>query len=57
MNDVLKKDVRLHPPEVSLVHSKDEARALLEQSGFDLLSYSFGPRDIYVQAVVVAERR
>jgi dolichol-phosphate mannosyltransferase len=57
MNDVLKKDVRLHPPEVSLVHSKDEARALLEESGFDLLSYSFGPRDIYVQAVVVAERR
>jgi dolichol-phosphate mannosyltransferase len=54
MNDVLKKDVRLHPPEVSLVHSKEEARVLLEQSGFELTSYAFGARDIYVQAVVVA---
>jgi len=55
MNDVLKKDVRLHPPEVSLVHSKKEAKALLEQSGFELSSYHFGPRDMYVQAVVVAK--
>ena len=57
MNDVLKKDVRLHPAEVSLVHSEDEARTLLDESGFDLVSYTFGPRDAFVQAVVVAERR
>jgi dolichol-phosphate mannosyltransferase len=57
MNDVLKKDVRLHPPEVSLVHSKNEARKLFEDNGFDLVSYRFGPRDMFVQSVVVGERR
>ncbi len=57
MNDVLKKDVRLHPPEVSLVHSEDEARRLFEENGFDLVSYKFGFQDMFVQAVVVGERR
>jgi dolichol-phosphate mannosyltransferase len=57
MNDVLKKDVRLHPPEVSLVHSKKEARAVFDDNGFDLLSYAFGPRDMFVQAVAVGARR
>jgi SAM-dependent methyltransferase len=56
MNDVLNKDVHLHPPEVSLVHSKAEAKHLLESSGFELESYAFGPRDLFVQAVVVAKR-
>jgi dolichol-phosphate mannosyltransferase len=56
MNDVLNKDVHLHPPEVSLVHSKAEAKDLLEGSGFELESYAFGPRDLFVQAVVVAKR-
>lgn len=57
MNDVLKKSVRLHPPEVSLVHSRNEARRVFEDNGFDLESYTFGPRDLFVQAVVVGRRR
>lgn len=56
MNDVLKKDVRLHPPEVSLIHSRAEADEILRKNGFNLLSYTFGPRDMFVQAVVVGER-
>lgn len=57
LNDVLQKDVRLYPPEVSLVHSRDEAADLLSSGGFELSSYEFGPRDMYVQAMVVATRR
>jgi SAM-dependent methyltransferase len=57
MNDVLKKDVHVHPPEVSLVHSKREATELVEECGFNLVSYDFGARDMYVQAVVVANVR
>jgi len=57
MNDVLGRDVRLHPPEVSLVHSEAEARSLLEANGFDLESYTFGARDFFIQAVVVCRRR
>ncbi len=57
LNDVLHKDVRFHPPEVSLVHSRKEARDLLAEGGFDLQSYEFGAKDFFVQSVVVATRR
>jgi dolichol-phosphate mannosyltransferase len=56
LNDVLNKNVRLHPPEHSLVHSKAEARELLASGGLELESYSFGPEDLFVQAVVVGRR-
>jgi len=57
LNDVLHKDVRLHPAEFSLVHSRREASDLLAGGGFDLASYDFGPKDFFVQSVVVATRR
>jgi dolichol-phosphate mannosyltransferase len=57
MNDVLGKHVRLHPPEVSLVRSQKEAKTFFEDNGFDLSSYTFGPRDLFVQAIVVGTRR
>jgi dolichol-phosphate mannosyltransferase len=57
LNDVLQKEVQLHPPEYSLLHSKREAAELLASGGFELTSYDFGPRDMFVQAVVVGTRR
>ncbi len=57
LNDVLRRQVRLHPPEHSLIHSEKEARAILGECGLDVASYTFGPRDFFVQAVVVAVRR
>jgi ubiquinone/menaquinone biosynthesis C-methylase UbiE len=56
LNDVLRKEVRLHPPEVSLVHSSKEAAEILGDAGFALESYTFGPRDLFVQAIVVAKK-
>lgn len=43
-----------HPPEVSLLRSRREAGALLRDAGLVLWDYEFGPRDFFVQAVVVA---
>jgi dolichol-phosphate mannosyltransferase len=56
LNDVLQRDVRLHPPEYSLIHSKGEASELLASGGLELLSYEFGPKDLFVQARIVARR-
>jgi dolichol-phosphate mannosyltransferase len=56
LNGVLHQDVRFHPPEPSLIHSKREARDLLTAGGLELVSYDFGPKDLFVQAVVVARR-
>ena len=46
----------VHPPEVSLLSGRREAEARLAAAGFRLVEYSFGPRDFWVQAVVVGER-
>lgn len=56
LRDLMNRPVVLHPPEVSLLRSKSWAREILERSGFTLSSYSFGPGDFFVQAVVVAEK-
>jgi SAM-dependent methyltransferase len=49
--------VRLHPPEISLLESRDQAREVVERAGFNLVEYYFGMRDLLVQAVVVGCKR
>jgi ubiquinone/menaquinone biosynthesis C-methylase UbiE len=56
MNDVLRKPTVFHPPEVSLLQSREWVEPLVRNAGFRLANYSFGPRDLFVQAVVVAEK-
>ena len=56
LNDVAGRKTQLHPPEISLLRSKEWVEPLLRDSGFTLSGYSFGPRDFFVQAVVVADK-
>ncbi len=49
--------VRLHPAEISLLESRNQARDLVERAGFNLVEYYFGMRDLLVQAVVVGCKR
>jgi dolichol-phosphate mannosyltransferase len=55
LNDVLKRNVHLHPPEVCHVRSRRHAASVLEKGGFRLVAYSFDIRDGFVQAVVVGQ--
>lgn len=57
MHNVLKKPVHFHPPEPSLLASKAQAEELIRKAHFELADYTFGPRDLFVQAVVVGEKR
>jgi ubiquinone/menaquinone biosynthesis C-methylase UbiE len=56
MNDVLRKPVQFHPPEISLLKSKHETQELFNSAGFRVIDYRFGPRDMFIQAVIAAER-
>ena len=47
---------QLHPAEVSLLSSRSMAEGLLRDGGFTMTSYDFGAKDLWIQAVVVAER-
>ena len=52
-----KAQVQLHPPEISLLQSRDQAREVIERAGFNLIDYYFGLSDLLVQAVVVGCKR
>lgn len=56
LNDVLKKDVQLHPPEISLIPSRKRAQEILTKAGLEMVDYRFGPGDMFVQAAVVARK-
>jgi hypothetical protein len=43
----------LHPPEPSLLQSREEAQCLLAQAGWEVVEYEFSPRDLWIQAAIV----
>lgn len=49
-------DVRLHPPERSLIESRAAVASMLRGGGFRLIAYDFGIRDLFVQCVVVGRK-
>ncbi len=51
-----RRDVQLHPPEVSLLASREQGRAVLDEAGFDLVEFA-EPTPVLVQAVLVGRRR
>ena len=53
----LKKDIKLHPDEITRVLSKTHVRQLLAKAQFDLTQYYFGGRDFFTHAVVIAEKK
>ena len=52
-----KKPTILHPPEISLVKSKEWVESIVTRGGFKLERYTFGARDFFIQAVIVAEKK
>ena len=56
LRSALKSDKKLHPPEISLIPSKQRAKEILGAAGFDLADYRFGLTDFFVQAVVVGRK-
>ena len=46
----------LHPAEISLLTSRAMAERILAAAGFQMISYDFGMVDLWIQAVIVAQR-
>jgi len=55
-NSVLGKNVRLHPPEPSLIRSRSHVETLVNRAGFRMRSYDFGTGDLFTYAVIVLEK-
>jgi dolichol-phosphate mannosyltransferase len=57
LNRILGRNVQLHPPEPTKLHSRGQIQAFLSAAEFELNSISFGIRDAFTYAVVVATKR
>ena len=56
LNNILKRNIRLHPEEVSLIGSKKSIEEILKITGFKLLKFYFGPKDLFTHCVIVAKK-
>ncbi len=56
LNDMLHKDVTLHPAEISLIRGRKQAEEYVARAGLEMVEYYFGPRDGLIQAVIVARK-
>ncbi|MCG3773113.1 MAG: Polyprenol monophosphomannose synthase [Nitrosomonadaceae bacterium] len=55
-NRLLKKNISLHPAEITRVRSRRQIDGYLTQGGFTLRTFSFGASDFFTYAVIVAEK-
>jgi len=53
---LLGSDAILHPPEISLLRSREMAVEAVEKSALIMKDFRFGASDLYIQAVVVAKK-
>jgi len=56
-NDVLKKNIHLHPPEPSLIKSRKWLEQLMDANNFEIVSYYLGPRDMFTQCAIIARAK
>lgn len=56
LNRGVRSKTQLHPPEVSLIRSKQQVEAMMRKAGFFLEKYDVSPVDLFIQAVLVVRR-
>ncbi len=56
LNNILKRNIRLHPDEISLIESKKQAGEVLKTGGFKMTRFYFGPKDLFTYCVVVGKK-
>lgn len=53
LNNMLKRNVQLHPEEITHIRSKHHAYNILNRSNFRLVQYNFNIRDVFTHAIIV----
>jgi len=56
IHKVRRRELKLHPDELTHIRSRRQARAYLEASGFSLADYYFGVRDLFTYAVIIGRK-
>lgn len=54
LNKIFKKNIRLHPEEISLVQSKAHVEEVLRGANLQLKHFYYGPKDLFTHCIIVA---
>ncbi len=54
LNRVMKKNIQLHPSEITRVRSRKQISGYMDKANFTLMDYCFGIRDLFTYVVVVS---
>jgi dolichol-phosphate mannosyltransferase len=57
LNSILRKNIILHPAEITYITSKKQAKEILESAGFNLNQYNFGISDGFTQALLIGQKQ
>ncbi len=56
LKQILKREIKLHPDEVSLLKSRTHAEKIFKKAGFNMDKFYFGFKDFFTQAVIVGTK-
>lgn len=56
IHNVFKKDIVLHPEEITRVTSRAQIEKILNAAGWELENFYFGPRDAFTHAIIVGRK-
>ncbi len=56
LNNILKKNIKLHPDEITRLRNKEHAMNIIKKTDFAFIEFYFGIKDFFTQAVVVAQK-
>lgn len=56
LNNILKKNIKLHPDEITRILSREQGKRILESAGFAMTDYYFGIKDVFTHAILTAKR-
>jgi ubiquinone/menaquinone biosynthesis C-methylase UbiE len=56
-NKILRMNIKLHPDEITRLRSKKHALDTIAKTEFKMIDYYFGVKDLFTQAVLVAQKQ
>ncbi len=56
LNKIFRMNIKLHPDEITRLKSRRHGVETFEKAGFKIVKYYFGIRDIFTQAVIIADK-
>lgn len=56
LNNILRRNIRLHPDEITRLKSYSHAKFLCDKANFKIIDYYFGPKDFFTYAVLTIQR-